>query len=208
VNQVDIASSCTSCERSCESNRLLCARCEKYLLRALDAIPRLFKYLEAHPESHMRSTGYDQRRGSSFGPPAPVDLDVLTLLHPASGTTAVLYKWVRAIDKQAGFKQKLTAHPAFLAARLALLLPWATQRFEDIAHLKQEVVAEHSKLERATMGDRRPPKPVPCPVFVPEVGQCTGRLFLHRDGTVSCAECGSVWEYEQWSQLGRLMQHD
>jgi len=156
----------------------------------------------------MRSTSYDQRRGSSFGPPAPVDLDILSLLHPASGTTAVLLKWASAIERAAGLKHRLVSQPAFLAAHLVRLLPWATEKFDDIAHLKQEVVAEHSKLERAAIGDRRPPKPVPCPVFVPEVGQCTGRLFLHRDGTVSCAECGSVWEYEQWTQLGRLMQHD
>jgi hypothetical protein len=183
-------------------------RCERYLVKALDAIPRLHEYLSAHPESHMRSTSYDQRRGSSFGPPAPVDLDILTLLHPASGTTAVLLKWTRAVDFAAGFAQKLVAHPAQLATRLRALLPWATANFIDIAQLKQEVIAEQSKLERATLGDRRPPKPVPCPVFVPDEGQCTGRLFLHRDGTVSCAECGSVWEYEQWTQLGRLMQHD
>jgi hypothetical protein len=135
-------------------------------------------------------------------------LDLLTLLHPASGTTAVLLKWVRLIDGASALNQKLVIHPTPLAARLLNALPWAVRQFAEIGRLKQEVLDEHSKLERAAMGDRRPPKPVPCPVFVPEVGQCTGRLFLHKDGTVSCAECGSVWQYEQWTQLGRLLQHD
>jgi len=205
---VDIASSCTSCKRACEASVLLCASCERYLVRALGAIPRLFKYLSAHPESHMRSSSRNPRRSSSFGPPAPVDLDLLTLLHPASGTTAVLLKWVRLIDGASALNQKLVIHPTPLAARLLNALPWAVRQFAEIGRLKQEVLDEHSKLERAAMGDRRPPKPVPCPVFVPEVGQCTGRLFLHKDGTVSCAECGSVWQYEQWTQLGRLLQHD
>lgn len=205
MTKAESATSCSSCARQCEASRLLCASCERFLTKALVAIPPLIQYLLAHPESHMRSTSHGQRRGSTFGPPAPVDLDILTLLHPASGTTAVLAKWVKAVHKEAGFGQVTTTHPTTLAARLVHLLPWATQRLSDIAQLKREVVAEHGKLERAAIGDRRPPKPVPCPVIVPDTGQCSGRLFLHRDGTVSCAQCGSVWEYEAWSQLGRLM---
>lgn len=200
-----VALSCSSCHKSCEPSWFLCRRCQKHLAKHLDAIPNLHLFLVNHPETHVRVALTESRRGSSFGPPAPVDLDVLGLLHPKTDARAVALRWLRKVQDQAGLS------PAGGSVRQVCLslkaqLPWVAQHFEEAAQLKKDLTAEFQKLERVVHGERKPPRPVACPVVLPETGPCTGRLYLHRDGTVSCKVCGSVWEYENWARLGRLMQ--
>jgi hypothetical protein len=132
-------------------------------------------------------------------------LDVLGLLHPKTDARAVALRWLKKVQNQAGLA--ISAGSAQQVCRgLKQQLPWIAEHFEEAAQLKKELTAEYQKLERVVHGERKPPRPVPCPVVLPETGACTGRLFLHKDGTVSCKICGSVWEYENWARLGRLMQ--
>jgi hypothetical protein len=199
-----IASSCSSCHKSCEPNWFLCRRCQKHLARYLDAIPNLHRFLLSHPETHVRVALTESRRGSSFGPPAPVDLDVLGLLHPKTDARAVVLRWLRTIQSQT-MTTSGNGNTQQVCLALKQQLPWLAEFFADAALLKKEIAAEYQKLERVVHGERKPPRPVPCPVVLPETGNCTGRLYLHKDGSVSCKICGSVWEYENWARLGRLM---
>lgn len=200
-----VASSCTSCHKSCEPNWYLCRRCQKHLAKHLDAIPSLHRFLTSHPETHVRVALSESRRGSSFGPPAPVDLDVLSLLHPKTDARAVALRWLRKVQARAGLAF-VSGSTEQVCNGLKNQLPWVAEHFSEAALLKKELTAEFQKLDRVVHGERKPPRPVTCPVVLPETGPCSGRLYLHKDGTVSCKICGSIWEYENWARLGRLMQ--
>ena len=64
-----------------------------------------------------------------------------------------------------------------------------------------EIKEPWTTLSRIIHGERKPPKPVHCPVQ-----DCVGVLHLESNGDVHCIENKThKWIYEEWSRLARLI---
>lgn len=183
----------------------LCRGCERALAKNLREVGSLWVLLVTHPEMHLATIGaYDQFHRVRFGPPAPVDLNVLDLIDHRGLYYQSLLDWAKKTQAKRQTASKLS-DMSRICEYLATSSGWLVRHEPEVLSLSVEVGAYATKLRRVVFGERRPPGPVPCPVFLPEVGPCKGHLRLHANGTVNCPECGTVWLYEQWAKLGAML---
>lgn len=198
-------SDCLSCHRTCQDTALICQRCVGQTRRYLSEIPPLHSALAANPWLKMpeRSDLERPHRAASSG--APANLHVLSLLDARTDVRSVLRSWIEDVHERLNFRSKVPSDTAALCARLDSLLPWCVAKHPFVDEMLFEIRREHGALQHLVEGTRKPPKPVRCPVYLPEVGPCSGVLRLAHDGTVTCSDCGSIWQFDEWRRLGSLL---
>lgn len=193
---------CVHCQTQQETELYLCVKCQRRIVSHLEAIPVLHQVLVDNAWMKLPSQNLEEKTTRQVSTGAPADLYILSLTDRRSDARAVLgshlCRW--------GFT--VPPDTASICRRISDLLPWASGKFTNIDELVWDVNRQYGKLDRAVHGGRRPPAPVGCPVFVPGAGQCSGRLYLHSDGTVTCDQCGSVWHFDDWRRLGALLAVD
>ena len=203
--------SCTACGREKEDDAaVICPSCERKTVRRLWRIPGLHAVLSSSAELKTPETSNPERKSPGPTRGAPADLHALSLVDRRTDVRAVLSPWLDDIrerqDKQRSAGRavgRLSVQE--LCERLASAVPWCVEHLEVCAELVSEVRHQHGLLNRAVVGERKPPSPVPCPQMLPDDEQCPGRLILHPDGSVSCRSCQSVWAPEEWQGLGGLL---
>lgn len=196
---------CTFCHSSKDDDWLLCNNCQKTTVRRLREIPKLHAALADDDWFKLPERVENERPSRSATRGAPANLHVLVLLDKRTDVRAVFRSWVEEIHERLDSKTSPPSDVRGLSDRLIELIPWAASNHPAVGDLVFEVREQHSALERVVTGGRKPPKPVPCPVVLPDTGECEGILQLHDDGSVSCRECGSVWQFDDWHRLGALI---
>lgn len=186
----------------------VCTSCERKTVRRLWRIPGLHAVLSDSTALKTPEVGDTERRSPGPTRGAPANLHALSLVDRRTDVRAVLSPWLEDIRE----RQNRGAGPSAaqlpvrdLCERLAAAMPWCVERLEVCALLVSEVRQQHALLNRAVVGERKPPSPVPCPVVLPDEGPCTGRLILHQDGSISCRVCESTWSFVEWQRLGGLL---
>ena len=196
---------CAYCHNSKDDDWILCNNCQKTSVRWLREIPKLHAALDADDWLKMPERVEAERPARSATRGAPANLHVLVLLDKRTDVRAVFRSWVEEIHDRLGSNTKPPADVRALCDRLVELMPWAASNHPAVGDLVYEIKQQHKALERVVTGGRIPPKPVPCPVVIPDTGDCKGTLTLHDDGSVSCRVCGSVWQFDDWQRLGALL---
>ena len=201
---------CTACGTEKEANvAVICPSCERKTVQRLWRIPGLHAVLSSTTELKTPKTSNLERRSPGPTRGAPANLHALSLVDSRTDVRAVLSPWLDDIrerqDKQRSAGRSVGRLPVLeLCTRLKSAIPWCVEHLEVCAELVAEVRHQHGLLNRAVVGERKPPLSVPCPQMLPDNKQCPGRLVLHPDGSVSCRSCQSVWAFEQWQGLGRI----
>jgi uncharacterized Zn finger protein (UPF0148 family) len=196
---------CASCRNSKNDGWVICADCQKSTMQRLYEIPQLHRVLDSDPWLKMPERVENERPMRSTAQGAPVNLHVLSLLDARTDARAVLTPWVEEIHERLQVSARIPRDLLGLCRRLIELMPWVAPNFTAAGDLVHEVRDQHSALVQVVSGSRKPPKPVRCPVVLPEGGECKGTLRLHPDGTVTCPACDSVWPFESWRRLGSLL---
>ena len=202
---------CAACGREKRDDAaVICPSCERKTVRRLWRIPGLHAVLSGSAELKTPETSDEGRRAPGPTRGAPADLHALSLVDRRTDVRAVLSPWLDDIrERQNGQRPaeqgvgRVSVQE--LCERLASAIPWCVEHLEVCAELVSEVGHQHGLLNRAVVGERKPPAPVPCPRLLQEGDQCTGRLILHPDGAISCRVCESVWAFEEWQRLGGLL---
>lgn len=195
-------SQCYECGQEQTTQTYMCEKCQKRVQRQLAEIPILHSTLSGNAWMKLPAQHLEEKTSRQVSTGAPADLYLLGLVDRRTDARAVLGATL------AHWRFSIPPDLASICSRLSDLLPWAAAEYSDITDFAHDVRHQHSKLDRAVNGGRRPPKPVPCPVFLPDTGQCSGHLYLHADGTVTCERCGSVWHFDDWRRLGALFASD
>lgn len=198
-------SQCSKKDCSKDPAYSMCRSCERSLASKLRELSSLWILLVTHPEMHVAVVGaFDSHHRVRFGPPAPVDLAVLDLMDARGPAYQSLMNWARDTQKRRK-TNTLIRNLAEACQYLATSSGWLARMEPASMTLYEEVGAYLTQVRRVVYGERRPPSPVPCPVFLPESGPCTGHLRLQTNGTVNCPKCGTVWQYEEWARLGAMI---
>ncbi len=196
---------CGACKNHKDDNWVLCNDCQKKTVRRLSVIPKLHSVLNSDPWLKLPERVESERPARSATRGAPANLHVLSLLDKRTDVRSVLRPWVEEINERLEITTKPPLSVFGLCNRLTELMPWCASNHPAAADLVEEIKTQYVALDRVVTGARIPPKPVACPVILPDSGPCRGFLILHRDGAVSCQECKSVWPYESWQRLGALL---
>lgn len=200
---------CSACGKDkADDPGFVCASCERKTVRRLWRIPGLHAVLSDSPELKTPEVTDTERRSPGPTRGAPANLHALSLVDHRTDVRAVLSPWLDDVRE----RQNRKTEPATvrlsvrdLCERLAAAMPWCVEHLEVCSDLVSEVRQQHALLNRAVVGERKPPAPVPCPAILPDEGPCTGRLILHQDGSISCRACESSWSFDEWQRLGGLL---
>jgi hypothetical protein len=197
---------CAACYRDKQDDSwLVCKSCQAVATRRLEEIALLHGVLSRHTWMLLPQKVESERpaRGSNLG--APLNLHAASLVDRRTDARAALTPWVVEIHEHLKFSSPVPTDIDGLCQRLIALMPWCASELQAVGDMFEEIRHEHALLSQVVVGARKPPKPVRCPVVVPEEGECRGTLHLEGDGTVTCKGCGSVWPYEHWQRLGALL---
>jgi hypothetical protein len=196
---------CAGCKNQKPDDWVLCQKCQRVTTSRLVEIPKLHAVLASDDRLKLPERSDLERPSKSATRGAPANLHVLALLDRRTDARAVLAPWVEEAHERMGANTPVPRELAVLCARLVELMPWCAKSLPAAGDLVREVKEQHLALERVVTGERRSPRPVPCPVVLPEEGDCPGTLKIEGDGSVSCNRCGSVWPYDSWRRLGALL---
>ena len=196
---------CAACGQAKDDDWVICAACHTWTIKRLQTIPKLHNRLVEDPMLKLPERGGEERRAKQTNHSAPANLHAISLIDPRTDVRSVLKPWVEDLFEQLQITDRVPSDVTLLCTRLVSMMPWCSSQHPASPDLVSEVKHQYMLLDRVVTGSRRPPSPIPCPVILPDTGPCTGTLVLHRDGTVSCRECESVWPFEQWQRLGALL---
>lgn len=199
---------CGSCRNQKPDDWVLCQRCQRVTVERLDEIPRLHHVLSSNDWLKVPERGEYERMSKGAARGAPANLHVLALVDRRTDARAVLTPWVEEVHERLNATTAIPSELKVLCARLVELMPWIASNHDAAGDLVREVKEQHAALEQVVLGTRRAPKPVPCPVVLPDVGPCSGTLSIQSDGSVVCVRCESVWEFTEWRRLGALLASD
>lgn len=198
-------SQCSKDDCSKDPSYKLCRVCEKSLRYNLRELGSLWLLLATHPEMHLAVVGaFDSHHRVRFGPPAPVDLTVLDLIDTRGSAYKSVMEWAASVGKANKTARRLR-NLSDATEYLAVQSGWVARYEPRAVELLEEIRAYLTHLRRVVYGERRPPGPVPCPVYLPESGPCSGHLRLQSNGTVNCPKCQTIWHYEEWARLGAMI---
>lgn len=195
-----------------------CSACQSGLRYALQEIRELFVELVAAPALRRRSSPRAGGSSRSADPPAPVDLERLSLTAAGSVSlrqsrdqiggppvVAVLRSWEDYWRELRGDSERprLAAVAAEVSAALHYLdahLPWAIESSSTLPDFTREIRALLRRLRYCAYGP--PDEPLRqasqrCPVSVDDAGgRCGGRLRVElSEGAVVCERCRSWWRW-------------
>lgn len=154
---------CTSCnanlwDTELAAGRHACYRCEDQAAEDLHAIRGQFKRLDSLDALTKVTVGSDGPRGASREAPAPLRIAILNQTGPGGAVTrlqAVEDDWRKAL----GWSIAPTRHHADIDGVTVFLinnLPWACERYDEIADDLKTIADLHSTLKSLETGERRP----------------------------------------------------
>lgn len=202
---------CVICHRR-TSRAVCCYRCLDRTRARLDELHRLVQLLRLAPSLRAQQLTCQEGRGSG-SPGSVLNLEIADLIG-RHGVQAVMLEWcsyvseVRRVtgitspstDTSEGRKTLWDTSIAFLGAHLE----WLSQQEDVWPDFVTELNTPWTKLRQIVHGDRRPPKPVPCPVL-----DCDGTIHLHPNGDAQCRhDTSHYWPYDNWSNLALLVAQD
>lgn len=194
---------CQTCDST--TPHRVCNSCQTKTHNRLTEIPTLQTILAADPWIKLPKQADSERPTKTTTTGAPADLHILTLLDRRTDARAHLTPHLQAIQQQMNATPTTPPDTATTCSQLQKLLPWATTSYTEIATLITEIHKQHNLLDRAITGHHQKPKAIPCPVIHPDTGQCTGKLRMSPDLTITCNNCKSTWNYDLWARLARLL---
>lgn len=199
---------CVTCHRR-TARPGCCWRCVDRARERLTELHRLVLLLRQAPSLRAQQLTMQESRGSG-GPGSVLNLEVADLIG-RHGVQAVMLEWCRYISEtrsvteiQDPYKHPRGDRKCLWDASIAFLdthMEWLSQQGDIWNDFLAETTAPWVKLRQIVYGDRRPPRPVPCPVL-----DCTGTIHLHPNGDAQCRDHPDHhWPYDNWSQLARLV---
>lgn len=198
---------CANCRRPVHHGWVVCSVCTDRCIAQLRQIPRMHQLLAGSPTMKEPPVGERGRRGRGNAPAAPANLHAVALTDRRSDVRSVLAPWLEDLHEQMALAgQGTTSDVAAMCGALAALVPWAAQHHPAASDLCREISEQHRLLAEVVRGEKRPPRPVRCPAVAADSQQCTGRLQLHPDGSVSCETCSTVWSFDEWHRHGATLQ--
>jgi hypothetical protein len=154
----------------------------------------------------------NQIRGRNIDPPAPIRLEVITILdrrttqhHPNDPVSVahLFHTWATWIRQQ----RQLARQPSTVSGDLGTLhrnLEWVagTDRITDLI---TDLRSIHRAI-RDAIGDHAPRPVGRCPVMF-DTGTCDGKLFQDRYTalSVTCSSCGERWGEDELRRLGLIL---
>lgn len=152
-------------------------------------------------------------RGRNIDPPAPIRLEVISLLdhrtrqrtpHDPPSAAGLFHTWATWVRTERQLPQRRTTISADLGT-LHTHLEWiaGTDRILDLIN---DLRLIHRALQAAT-GDQAPNKVGTCPI-TDDTGTCGGNLYQDRYTalSVTCAKCGERWDEGELRRLGLILQ--
>ena len=195
---------CAACDAAKLDDWVICLTCQQKTVDLLLKIPALHRALSEDARLKLPEKTEQERPSGQTSYGAPANLHAVMLVDKRTDVRATLMPWLEemyeSIDSSATPPHAVDA----MCSRMIELSSWWTANLEACPDMISEIKHQYRLLDRAVNGGRRPPSKVPCPVVLPDSGQCEGSLFLHQDGSVSCPSCRSEWAFEDWQRLGAL----
>ena len=154
-----------------------------------------------------------QIHGKRIDPPAPVRLDILSILdrrttykHPGDPipVARILEDWCAIIREDRNLTQPPAPNITHDINTITQHLEWITQQ-EWVSDFLNELTTINNALNNA-IGDN-PPQPVGyCPVIT-DTQTCNGKLFQNVNNglSVSCNTCGETWGELELKRLGLII---
>lgn len=192
---------CSTCRGA--SDKGACPYCRKRLRKILKELISFIDLLNASPSLRQQVSSQQEGRGS-LSQALVINVQIVDLISK-TGIPAVLESWATYIIDERSLETviKATKDDSKLHNVHKILnthLDWLADS-EMWPDYYNEIKEPHSTLSRIIHGERKPPKPVPCPVQ-----DCIGKLHLEANGDVHCIDDSShKWSYDQWSRLAQLI---
>lgn len=196
---------CDSCGASKDDDWYICHRCQTKTAERLKQITKLHRALANNPSLKLPQRTEQERPQGGPTRGAPANLHAIGLTDKRSDVRSVLTPWVEDIQERINSQTPVPTDVELLCKTVSQFLPWCASNHQESKVLVSEIKEQYSLLKMAVVGGRRPPKPIPCPVVLPESGACDGTLFLQNDGTVICKNCESSWPYDTWNRLAGMV---
>lgn len=152
-------------------------------------------------------------RGRNIDPPAPIRLEVISLLdrrtsqrtpHDPPSAAGLFHAWATWVRHERQLPQRRTTISGDLGT-LHTHLEWIAGT-DRILELITDLRLIHRALQAAT-GDQAPAKVGTCPITT-ETGTCNGNLYQDRYTalSVTCAQCGERWGEGELRRLGLILE--
>ena len=193
---------CSSCKG--QSEKGACPHCRKRLKKMLNELIAFIDLLLASPSLRQQVTSKQEGRGS-LSERTVINIQIVDLIS-RTGVQSVLQAWcecvveIRNLNNECLKSTKEMDKLHTLANVLNTHNDWLADS-ELWADYYEEIKEPWTTLKRIIYGERKPPKPVKCPVQ-----DCKGNLRLEPNGDVHCSDDKShEWVYDQWSRLAKLM---
>lgn len=193
---------CVTCRGTTEVGA--CPHCRKRMKKIIKETVAFIDLLNAHPILQQQTFTQQENRGSGTLP-APINVQIVDLISK-NGVQAILGSWAEFVVEV----RKLSPSALDSTKEYNKLHTYMNVLHNNMDWLAEhrvwldfyiEVKRYHNQLRAIVYGERKPPKPVPCPVQ-----DCNGTLILSINGDVDCCDNKEHrWEYHEWSRLARLV---
>ena len=193
---------CLTCRGTSEKGA--CPHCRKRLKKMLKELVAFIDLLNANPSLRQQVSSRQEGRGS-LSERSVINVQIVDLIS-RTGVQSILQAWceyiidVRELDSKSIKSTKEVSKLHTLQKILDTHNDWLSEN--DVwPDYYREIKEPWTTLKYIILGERKPPKPVKCPVQ-----DCNGHLILEPNGDVYCSSDKShSWTYEQWSRLAKLM---
>lgn len=193
---------CPTCRGNSEKGA--CPHCRKRLKKILKELIAFIDLLNASPSLRQQVSSKQEGRGS-LSHTLIINVQIVDMIGKY-GIPAVLNSWADYVIEER-MLNRATTDPTRNEPKLHLIYHLLITHHDFLADSElwtdyyNEIKEPHTTLSRIILGERKPPKPVHCPVQ-----DCCGVLHLESNGDVHCIEDKThKWAYEEWSRLAKLM---
>lgn len=190
---------CASCyanlwDTELAAGRLVCFRCEDQAAEKLHAIRGTFKRLDSLDALMKVSAAVDGPRGTGREAPAPLRIAILNQTGPGGVVTQLQSGIEDSWRKALGWTIAPTRHHGDIDGVTMFLinnLPWACERYGEIADDLATIAKIHSTLSGLETGDR---KPRSFAAYCATV-DCEGQLRITvKTSRATCPACGTRYD--------------
>lgn len=205
---------CTHCPRllhASELHRQACRVCEDRATEHVQQLPLLYRQLEAALQPG-RTGGNAGRASSGRTAPLPVALQPFNLRGPGGIVSMLLgieQRWRIQLDWE--YLPQRGGYEATLAGCAQVIvnnLPWACDKYEDVAADLMLIASLHAQATSVVTGERDVRVPIgTCPTVNEGTGvACSQPLKVSPWApSIRCGGCGTQWRREEWLRLGAAM---
>ena len=193
---------CLTCRGNSEKGA--CPYCRKRLRKMLKELISFIDLLNASPSLRQQVSSQQEGRGS-LSHALIINVQIVDLISN-KGIPAVLSAWAEYVISERSLDPS-TINATKDDSRLHHIHRLLSTHHDFIADSElwydyyNEIKETWTTLSRIIHGERKPPKPVHCPVQ-----DCEGVLHLEPNGDVHCIDDDThKWIYEEWSRLARLI---